>query len=201
VSDIDQMRMSLGRNAQEQAWSGEFGNAYTARNRVDWRARIPFWKQIIDLTGARSVYEFGCNAGWNLSAIKRAYPDVSVCGEDINEGAVIQAKTCDLNVLTIHSGARDVWPHELSFTAGVLIHIAPENLKALMQRVVDASSRWVLAVEYVSHIEKEIEYRGQYGLLWKRPYGKLYQDMGLRLETTFLASGFDQCHAWLLEKP
>ena len=50
-------------------WSGEFGEEYLKRNRVDWRKRIPFWKDVIDMTGARSVFELGCNAGWNLSAI------------------------------------------------------------------------------------------------------------------------------------
>ena len=60
----------------KQVWSEDFGDAYTARNRVDWIGRKPFWKKILDITGARSVFEFGCNASWNLSAIRRVYPDV-----------------------------------------------------------------------------------------------------------------------------
>ena len=44
-------------------WRGEFGDSYLRRNRVDWRARIPFWRTILEMTGARSVFEFGCNAG------------------------------------------------------------------------------------------------------------------------------------------
>lgn len=192
-------------NEQEQFWAGDGGDAYTERNRYDWRMRIPFWKSIIDKTGARSVYEFGCNVGYNLSAIRRAFPDVQVRGHDINLVAAIYAKCAGLNVeraqdrpLGVHS--------ELSFTAGVLIHIAPENLRAFMQRVIDASSGWVLAVEYdvdIHLVSQEVEYRGRTGLLWRRDYGALYENMGLQLaEKTFLARpAFDNCHAWLMRKP
>ena len=71
-----------------------------------------------------------------------------------------------------------------------------------MERVVRASTDYVLAVEYAADEEQEIEYRGQMGLLWKRPYGKLYQDLGLELEQSWDAgAGFDNCTAWLLRKP
>ena len=70
-------------------WAGEFGSDYTARNRVDWRKRIPFWREVIELTGARSVFEFGCNAGWNLSSIRRIERDVQSYGREINGGALI----------------------------------------------------------------------------------------------------------------
>ena len=46
-----------------QFWSGEFGNQYTARNRVNWQERVPFWEQIIDRTSAKTFLDVGCNAG------------------------------------------------------------------------------------------------------------------------------------------
>ena len=52
-------------------------------------------------------------------------------------------------------------------------------------------------------METEIEYRGQKGLLWKRPYGDLYKRMGLTLiETAKLQMdvGFDNCRYWLMQK-
>ncbi len=55
-----------------ELWAGEFGDQYLARNQVDWQARIGFWQQMLDVTGARSVFELGASAGWNLSAIRRA---------------------------------------------------------------------------------------------------------------------------------
>lgn len=183
----------------EKFWKGEFGDAYTRRNRVDWRARIPFWRTIIEITGARSVFEFGCNAGWNLSAIQRVDQFIVTEGCDVNESAIDQAM----------AAGHDVWrewppeprPAELVFTAGVLIHIPPDNLEEVLHNLYYQSTDWVLAVEYDEAIEVEVEYRGHTGRLWRRPYGELYQDMGLELVQTGDAQGFDQCKFWLLRKP
>ena len=183
----------------KEFWSRDFGDDYLKRNRVDWRARIPFWKQIMDITGARSVHEFGCNAGWNLSAIKRGCPDAKVYGNEINQKALRHALAAGLDVSV--ALPYNYYPFELVFTCGVLIHIAPEDLQATMQSIVDASCDYVLAVEYAADQEEEVLYRGYGGKLWKRPYGKLYQDMGLTLVQEFDAGeGFDRCTAWLLRK-
>lgn len=195
-----------------EAWAGDWGDAYTARNRVDWRARIPFWRDILDRTAARSVYEFGCNAGWNLSAILAAgfsgagnglVPQVAGC--EVNTNAYCQAVTAGLNVVcapilgeTRHSYGSD---YDLAFTAGVLIHVPPTELKDTMLQVVRASADHVLAIEYASDKEEEVEYRGQKGMLWRRPYGRLYQDMGLTLvDSGDAGPGFDRCTYWLLRK-
>lgn len=182
-----------------QFWAGQDGDAYTARNRVDWQRRIPFWREVIRMTGARSVYEFGCNAGWNLSAIKRAFPDVMVQGEDLNGTALTQARMAGLTTWGVHR----VTPQlaELTFTAGVLIHVPPDELEAFMRRVAGASTDWVLAIEYEAPEEQEIAYQGRGGLLWKRPFGKLYRDLGLQLKMSYNAVGFDRCTAWLMRKP
>ena len=190
-----------------EAWSGEFGNEYTKRNRVDWRKRIPFWKHIIDVTGARSAFELGCNAGWNLSAIQRVDPMVSSWGVDINPTAIEQAKAAGLDAYCF--GASQMSPKEpfsfseLTFTAGVLIHIPPEELNEVMQRLALMSCDYVLAIEYDAEEVTEIEYRGQSGLLWMRPYGDLYEDLGLTLVETNKVQmdvGFDNCRYWLLQK-
>ena len=181
-------------------WAGEFGAAYTARNRVDWRKRIPFWREVIELTGARSVFEFGCNAGWNLSAIRRVENDIQTYGREINEVALIQAEAAGHQVATVGL-ITDLNCYDLAFTAGVLIHIAPEQLDATMREIVSVSAQYVLAVEYAADKEEEVEYRGHAGKLWRRPFGKLYQDMGLKLVKEWPAGdGFDNCTAWLLGK-
>lgn len=186
-------------------WAGEFGNEYTARNRVDWRRRIDFWGGVLYQTGARSAYEVGCNAGWNLTAIRTAmsiaWPvgwPVEVAGEDVNWEAVQQARVAGLNV---DLPRPDIFPADLIFTAGVLIHIAPDDLEATMRRIVDGSAQYVLAVEYEAETEEMVTYRGHENRLWRRDYGKLYQDMGLTLVRKWNAGeGFDDCTAWLLEK-
>ena len=204
----------------EEMWAGEFGDKYQARNRVDWRKRIPFWREILDLTGARSAYEIGCGPGWNLSAIKAASRprdarapvemvhvewegwDVNVAGEDINTTAVAQATTADPLVGENWFDLDDFYQAELSFTAGCLIHIPPAELEKMMRRVVEQSTDYILAVEYHSDEEREIPYQGHDGMCWARPYGKLYRDMGLKqvLESD-AGPGFDDCRAYLFRRP
>jgi hypothetical protein len=195
----------------QKIWADEFGNDYTRRNRVDWRKRIPIWQHFIDKTGARSVFELGCNAGWNLSAIKAITLSQAnaqnhqpyVWGADVNEKALAQAEGCGLDVYNVHTDKFDHYTAELCFTAGVLIHIPPEELGKAMNRLIRMSSDWVLAIEYEADQEEEIVYRGKKGLLWKRPYGELYQEMGLTMiETGKLQQdvGFDNCRYWLMRK-
>lgn len=187
-------------NEQETWWAGEAGNAYTARNRVDWRARIPFWHDIMKFTGARSVLELGCNAGWNLSAIADI-SKASLVGCEINKEAIQLAQAAGLQIF--EGGIDAAWftKYELVFTSGVLIHVAPENLDALMRLIIGTSSHYVLAIEYASEAEEMIEYRGEKDRLWKRNYGALYEAIGLKLLHTGDAVGFDKCAYWLFSKP
>jgi len=190
--------------APAEFWSGEEGKAYTERNRVDWSLRLPFWQHILDATNAGSFLEVGCNAGWNLHALKKLRPEATMSAVDYNEDALREANASgfDVEVMPGYKVAEFFGADacELAFTSGVLIHVPPDDLKATMCAIRDVSSQYVLAVEYDSDIAREIEYRGRTGLLWKRPYGKLYEDLGLSLVETGVAQGFDQCHYWLLEK-
>ena len=194
-------------NQQSEAWAGQWGNDYTNRNRVDWRKRIPVWKDIMDRTGARSVLEVGCNAGWNLTAIKQAAPWATTKGIDLNANAVVRAKVASVDAELGTPGEALEWfgsVYELVFTAGVLIHVSPENLEQTMKDIVELSTRWILSIEYESEAEAEVLYRGEKDMLWKRPFGRLYQDMGLHLRyvsSAFKEHGFDDCTVWLLEKP
>ena len=182
-------------------WAGEFGDEYTKRNQVDWIARVPFWLDVMDRTGARTVFEVGCNAGWNLSAIREAASNATVAGSDINRSACEQAAAAGLTVFNQLDFTAIPGKAELVFTAGVLIHIEPEHLDEVMRAIVEKSYRWVLAVEYAAPHETAIEYRGHADKCWKRPYGDLYKALGLRMiEFWKEPSGFDRCSAWLLEK-
>jgi pseudaminic acid biosynthesis-associated methylase len=185
----------------KEFWQGVFGDSYHRRNRIDWRARIPFWTRIIADTGARSVHEFGSGAGYNLSAIRRAYPDVQVSGNDVNEQALYQCNAAGISAWNVMPSTLR---RELVFTCGVLIHIAPEDLKATMQAIINASCDYVLAVEYFSVHEEELVYRDHLGKLWKRDFGKLYCELGLKLVNEGWVGnedGFDNCAWWLLRKP
>lgn len=205
-------------------WGGEFGDDYHERNRVDWRRRVKFWSEILDITGARSCFEWGCGPGWNLSAIKAAVYtgvspqymyniqagrgitevknsgiqwDVQVAGYDVNESACEQAQAAGL--YAFNENPHD--PAELVFTVGVLIHVPPDDLQDVMRMLIKQSTDYVLAVEYDSSEPREIDYRGHKGKLWAQPFGELYQRLGLKLVAEGGAGdGFDDCYFWLLRK-
>lgn len=183
-----------------ELWRGEFGNEYTDRNQVDWMKRAMFWDRIITTTGARSVFEMGCNAGWNLSAIREFHPQVRVTGSDINERALEQAHAAGLTTYNCLDFRAVPGKFDLVFTAGVLIHIEPAHVREVMAALIDKSFRWVLAIEYESEYEEAIPYRGHADKCWKRPYHKLYMDLGLHLVDRSSPAGFDNCTAWLFEK-
>lgn len=192
-------------NAQEQHWAGDQGNAYTGRNRVVWEKRVEFWQRMVEATRCSNALEVGCNAGWNMRALKVANPWVMVRGVDLNREAVDEALANQLNA-TVLAGEKvgKVYTDcfDLVFTVGVLIHVAPEQLHEVMCSIIAASRRYVLAVEYEADEEEMVEYRGEPDKLWRRPFGKLYEGLGLK---PFLSGdageGFDRCTYWLMEKP
>ena len=192
-------------NEQEQAWASEFGDAYTLRNRVNWLTRVPFWTEIIALTGADSVLEVGCNFGANLLALRTVKPSMNLLGLDVNESALKEAGRLGLQHILGRVQDRTNTPaFDLVFTCGMLIHVPPTDLGSTMTEIVNLSRRWVLAVEYLAKTEEEVEYRGKSGLLWKRPFGEMYEALGLKIVMERVAGkddGFDNCNAWLMEKP
>lgn len=183
-------------------WRGKFGDDYTDRNYVNWQARIPFWERVFWVTGARSAFEVGCNAGWNLSALAAAAKlPIRVAGSDVNERALEQATAAGLEVYNCLDFRGVSGRSDLVFTAGLLIHIETEHVREVMQAIIDKSFRWVVAVEYESDVEEAVTYRGHADKCWRRPYGKMYQELGLTLHARWAQpDGFDNCTAWLLMK-
>lgn len=200
---------------QKEWWAGEGGNAYTHRNRVNWLKRVPFWTDMMVRTGARRVYEVGCNYGANLLAIRAvSHPETEILGMDVNEMALRQANYLgfDVQLNTAADCAEvirkktnsDYFRSDLVFTVGVLIHIPTAQLAQEMQAIIDISREYVLSVEYEAGEEQEVRYRDEDGLLWRRPYGAMYQAMGLTEVANgelFIDDGFDNCKWHLMKKP
>ena len=197
--------------ATEKFWAGEFGDQYQKRNRVDWKKKMPFFRQMIRMTGMTSVLEVGCGPGWNLRAIDQVSGmSVGVAGCDINETAIKQAQRAlpmaDFDIMpatAIEETYADAY-FDLVMTAGLLIHVPPSEIKEVMRQIAALSDHYVLAIEYASLKEEEIDYRGHAGRLWRRPYGAMYADLGLNIEYCAPLGpeqGFGEgCMAWLLRK-
>jgi pseudaminic acid biosynthesis-associated methylase len=193
---------------QEQFWSGEFGRSYTERNaNLNWRARVPFWRDIIDRTKPTSILEVGCNIGSNMKAIRDVNPMIALWGCDINNAAIEEAGDAGLSVTEASLfDLKKEWPEggfDLVATVGVLIHVSSEDLPRAMDSIISVSNRYVLAVEYADETEVEVAYRGHSERLWRRPFGRLYEERGLKLVAEFdaPADAFDRCRAFLCERP
>jgi pseudaminic acid biosynthesis-associated methylase len=193
----------------EQLWAGGFGDAYIERNRDAGAPRGPFWNSILDGLELRRVLEIGCNVGANLQWIVQRVPPPGVYGVDVNAGAIaeVRRRLPGINALLVPARDlpfRDGW-FDLVFTCGVLIHQPELALPLVMADMVRCSRRYVLCVEYFAEETVEVPYRGERGALFKRDYGRLFQELfaSLRLlKHGFLprAEGWDDATYWLFEK-
>jgi pseudaminic acid biosynthesis-associated methylase len=193
---------------QEKHWADPvWAQGYMSRNKAALLAikRVPFWTDTLNITQARSVLEVGCNVGANLRAMRTVDRQLELKGIDVSYDACIEAVMVGLDVEQVR--AADVgrkWPEkfDLCATVGVLIHISDADLSTVMDSIIAASKRYVLAVEYESDHTEMVDYRSHSERLWKRPFGDLYLARGgLRLvDRRDAGEGFDACTSWLLER-
>jgi pseudaminic acid biosynthesis-associated methylase len=166
---------SSDRTPQEQLWAGEFGNDYIARNRdialVDSN-RALFDKILSRTQGVTSAIEFGANIGNNLHAILDLFPETELHSVEINATAAAEIQawggaTVEVASLLDFEPTRQ-W--DLSFTKGVLIHLPPDALPGVYDKLVAASARYVMVCEYYSPTPVEVTYRGHEHALFKRDF-------------------------------
>lgn len=205
------------KNRQLEAWTGKFGDEYIARNEfAEWKVPygIKAFSAILEGLDIQSVLEVGANVGLNLHYIgkvlqgtprfyavepnRKAFKKL-VSNSNLN---IEQAWNCDAFNLPLPNSSVDI-----VFTAGVLIHIHPDNLNRAVDEIVRVSQRYILCIEYFSHEPQEIEYRGKKGMLFKRDFGSFYLDRHPNLKCVkcgFLWQRefaiFDNLTWWLFEK-
>jgi pseudaminic acid biosynthesis-associated methylase len=200
-----------------EVWKAPFGDAYIDRNDyAEWKIAdgAKAFQRMVGEIGVKSALEVGSNIGLNLLALRRVLgPEASLYAVEPNRKAfdrvrshpdirLAEAWNCDSFNIPLADASVD-----LAFTCAVLIHIAPERLQAAMTEITRVSRRYVLCVEYFSHVPAEVHYRGHDGLLFKRDFGAYYLDHvpGLRcVGYGFLwqreLSRFDNLNWWLLER-
>ena len=193
----------------EQLWNGDFGDAYVERNRTAGNTREPFWQKVLNEFEVKTVLEVGCNLGANLRWIATLRPPQQVYGVDINLKALAELRRTVPDVNAMWSlgrelPLRDRW-FDLVFTTGVLIHQPESTLPLVMAEIVRCSRHYVLCGEYFADETTEVSYRNQSGALFKRNYGRIYQELfpELRLlRQGFLSrdEGWDDVTYWIFEK-
>lgn len=180
--------MDLYKTKQEEFWVGDFGNEYVGRNEgADIIAgNSALFANILQKTGGvGSVIEFGANIGLNLCALKWLLPRATFAGVEINTKAATRLGQLGF-VEVFHQSILD-YPaqtqHDLVLAKTVLIHIAPEHLPTVYDKLYASSGRYICIAEYYSHDPVEVTYRGHTGKLFKRDFAgemlKRFPDLSL----------------------
>ena len=161
---------------QEQFWAGEFGTAYIERNQGDklLAANMDFFvKSLHQTRQLKSCIEFGANIGMNLKALNLLFPGLEAHGIEINSEAAAQlahtipaARVYNQSILDFN--ASQSW--DLALIKGVLIHLNPEVLPAVYDKLVAATGRYLLVAEYYNPSPVTINYRGHTDRLFKRDF-------------------------------
>lgn len=167
---------------QEEFWAGEFGHHYIERNADEGMlaANFALFSKIFSRTeGLSRILEIGANIGLNLRAIRGLLPQTSLSAVEINEEAAGVLRKLGY-VETFHESAIDFAPKDRTwdfvFTKGVLIHLNPELLPSIYDKMAALSSRYVMICEYYNPAPVSIPYRGHEDRLFKRDFAGEFLD-------------------------
>jgi len=181
---------SLQETPQSQEWSGPFGLEYTDRNTMTPEQLDELWvknygisrteinrKFLDEVHKEARILEVGCNIG-NQLLLLQSLGYTNLYGVDVQEYALRAARARTRNI-ELSSASAFGLPFEdgyfdLVFTAGVLIHISPNNLPAALDEIYRCSRNWVMGSEYYAPSVTEVSYRERTGLLWKMDYAQQY---------------------------
>jgi spore coat polysaccharide biosynthesis protein SpsF len=165
--------MSL--DEQEDFWINEFGDDYTDRNN-DINLLVNkkiFFNNILNKINIKSVFEIGCNRGLNLVSIKEINNNIELNGIEINKKAfeIIKNKNICKNIFNDSINNFDINDKfDLIFTFGVLIHINPDKLDSIYEKMYNLSNKYILIAEYYSRNTIKINYRNNTNKLFKRDF-------------------------------
>jgi pseudaminic acid biosynthesis-associated methylase len=161
---------------QETFWAGQFGSEYISRNASQHllASNLNFFTKALKQAGKiSSCLELGANIGMNLKALQLLYPDIELKAAEINPDAA--AKLRDLiGQNNVFEGSIFDYPITdkvaLALIKGVLIHINPDSLNIVYEKLYQASNRYLLVAEYYNPSPVAIPYRGHTDRLFKRDF-------------------------------
>lgn len=167
---------------QESFWNGQFGSDYVERNRSQklLASRVALFARVLrQLKPIDTVLEIGSNIGLNLTALSTLFPDQNRTGIEINPAAhsdLAKNPHCSRALL---GSVQDVAIQErfdLVLSKGVLIHLDPNSLSQVYEKIQKWTRRYFLCIEYYSPTPVEIEYRGHSEKLYKRDFAGEFLD-------------------------
>ena len=179
-------------NRQMNEWSGHFGWQYTDRNLMTleemeklWEGNYGFTRSEINklflsrMDASSKILEVGSNIGNQLACLQKG-GFKKLYGIDLQFYAVdlIRKRTKGIQVV---QGSAFELPFkdrrfDIVFTSGLLIHIAPDNINAVLDEVYRCSARFIWGAEYYGATYIEVPYRGKEGLMWKGDFSRMFLD-------------------------
>jgi pseudaminic acid biosynthesis-associated methylase len=159
---------------QELFWSQSFGDDYTDRNnRSLITNNINLFEKILKNIEIKTVFEIGCNRGLNLEAINTINNTIELNGLEINTKAYEILKKLNIckklyNQTIFEYNSNETY--DLVFSKGVMIHINPDKLELLYEKLYNMSKKYIVIAEYYSRQVQEINYRGNTNKLFKRDF-------------------------------
>ena len=167
---------------QEVFWAGQFGTQYINRNQGEalLSSNLNFFAKALRVTrNLRTCIEFGANIGMNLKALHLMYPAQKQYGIEINADAARElAQSIPPNQI-YHSSILDFTPRQtwdLVLIKGVLIHINPNELPRVYDKLTASCGKYLLVAEYYNPVPIAIPYRGHEDRLFKRDFASEIMD-------------------------
>lgn len=161
---------------QEAFWAGKFGDHYIERNKGAnlLASNLDFFSKSLRATrDIKTCIEFGANIGMNLKAIQLLYPKINASGIEINTTAaqqlgevIAQDKIYNTSIMNFEPSHS----YDLTLIKGVLIHINPEELPQVYDKLFASCGHYLLVAEYYNPAPVTIPYRGHTERLFKRDF-------------------------------
>lgn len=164
------------RTEQENFWAGEFGDNYINRNNSSrlLASNLAFFSKALKSAGyVDSLIEFGSNIGMNLRALKLLFPEQHQFAIELNHNAANELKSFLGNEAVFEGSIFDYRVDEqfdVTLIKGVLIHINPDMLPLVYEKLYEASKKYILICEYFNPSPVTISYRGHTDKLYKRDF-------------------------------
>lgn len=173
---------------QEEFWRGPFGADYANRSSdPDFvSSNVALFAEVLSRASELpdTVFELGANIGLNYLALKALLPHLKFTGLEVNR--IAADKLAGLGCESVNESIHDFETsatYDLVLSKGVLIHINPNLLGEVYEKLFRFSRRYILLIEYYNPTPVEINYRGHPERLFKRDFAGEMMDRfpGLKL--------------------
>lgn len=203
-------------NEQEIFWASTYSKEYIKKNsNFNHSLLVEGWTKILARIDApQTILECGANIGRNIEALNQIFPQAEKTAIEISADAATILNKKFENVKVINASILEseltANHYDLTFSMGVLIHIAPQHLLKNLEKIVTCSKKYIVIGEYFNRTPVSLSYQGKDDKLFKRDFGKfILENFGDKLTLVdygFLwghiydEGGFDDITWWVFKK-